>query len=227
MGRPMTLPPASAAAREATSMRPPYPPVIIVQPWAAMAAPVCSARAQRGSGGSSRADPTTPTNNGRGAAGGLVAGDPGSRGSWLGDSAGDELIATHPLSAGQGDDGAAQYPFGVLASGVDGQGPADLRLAARLVDVPVQAQHGLVFLQRVPDRGGADPGDHRHAAFHDRAEFPVEESCLVDGRVARRYVEVEDRPVGAAERLGLPVDIRGELFFGQFPGRVPGGLVRV
>src|SRR5438874_3039544 len=185
MGRPMTLPPASAAAREATSMRPPYPPVIIVQPWAAMAAPVCSASAHRGSGGSSRADPTTPTLSAGGATSGPAAGDPGSRGSWLGDSAGDELIATHPLPAGKGDDGAAQHPFGVLAAGVDGQGPADLRLAARLVDVPVQAQHGLVLLQRVPDRCRADPGDDRHAAFHDRAEFPVEEDCLVDGRVAR------------------------------------------
>src|SRR5690242_125629 len=180
MGRPMTLPPASAAAREATSMSPPYPPVIIVQPWAAMAAPVCSARAQRGSGGSSRADPTTPTHSGRGSDCGLVADDPGSCGSWPGDSAGDELIATHPLSARQGDDGAVQHPFGVLAARVDGQGPADLRLAARLVDVPVQAQHGLILLQRVPDRGGADPGYHRHAALHDRAELLVEENCLVD-----------------------------------------------
>jgi hypothetical protein len=89
---------------------------------------------------------------------------------------------------------------------------ADLRLAARLVDVPVQAQHGLIFLQRVPDRGRADPGDRRHAALHHRAELLVEDNCLVDHRVTRRHVKVEDRPVGAAERLGLLGDVRGELF---------------
>src|SRR5580693_5079530 len=151
MGRPVTRPPASAAAREVTSIRPPYPPVITVQPWAAMAAPICSAGRQRGSGGDSRADPMTATVR-------LT-------------SPGDELIAAHPLLAGQGNDGTAQHPFGVLAARVDGQRPADPSLAARLVDVAVQAQHRLVLGQRVPYRGGADPGDHRHAALHDRAEL--------------------------------------------------------
>jgi hypothetical protein len=56
-----------------------------------MAAPSCSAGPQRGSGGESRADPMTATMRPR--------------------SACDELIAAHPLLAGQGDDGAAQHLF--------------------------------------------------------------------------------------------------------------------
>src|SRR5579859_618699 len=114
MGRPTTRPPAGAAAREATSIRPPYPPVSTVQPRAATAAPICSAGRQRGSGGDSRADPMTAT----------------VRLTSPGESAGDELIATHPLLAVQRDDGPAQHPFGVLAARVDGQRPPDPSLAA-------------------------------------------------------------------------------------------------
>src|SRR5580700_10955894 len=119
----MTRPPASAAAREATSIRPPYPPVSTVQPWPAMAAPICSAGRQRGSGGESRADPMTATVR-------LT-------------SPGDELIATHPLLAVEGNDCTAQHPFGVLAARVDGQRPADpgrpplVQLPARLPGHPV------------------------------------------------------------------------------------------
>jgi hypothetical protein len=58
-----------------------------------MAAPICSAGMQRGSGGESRADPMTATVQGT--------------------SAGDELIAAHPLLAVERDDSAAQHPFGV------------------------------------------------------------------------------------------------------------------
>jgi hypothetical protein len=75
-----------------------------------MAAPICSAGRQRGSGGESRAEPMTATVRET--------------------SAGDELIAAHPLLAGQRDDGAAQHPFGVLAARVDGQRTADPRFAA-------------------------------------------------------------------------------------------------
>jgi hypothetical protein len=73
-----------------------------------MAAPICSAGRQRGSGGESRADPMTATVR----------------------LAGDELIAAHPLLPGQRDDGAAQHPFGVFAARVDGQRTADPGLAA-------------------------------------------------------------------------------------------------
>src|SRR6266702_8396966 len=105
-----------------------------------MAAPVCSASTQRGSGGASRAEPMTAT---------VSAGRAGAGVGAETESACDELIATHPLLPVQRDDGAAQHPFGVLAAWVDGQRPADPGLAARLVDVTVQAQHRLVLHQRV------------------------------------------------------------------------------
>src|SRR5438874_584237 len=110
-----------------------------------MAVPTRSAGAQRGSGGSMRAEPITATVSGSAVAGSAVSGSAGngsaSRGPVVGAcvlpcSAGDELIATHPLLLRQGDDGAAQDALRILAARVDREGAADPGLAARFVDVP-------------------------------------------------------------------------------------------
>src|ERR1700739_4786477 len=101
-----------------------------VQPIAAMAAPICSASTQRGSGGERRADPLTATVSAHVAVPGSTARAACASGPGLSRSAGDELVATHALLSGQRDDGAAQDAFGVLAARIDRQGAADPGLAA-------------------------------------------------------------------------------------------------
>src|SRR5215831_19792854 len=129
-----------------------------------MAAPARSASAQRGSGGSSRADPITPTVTDC--------------------SSGNELIAAHPLLRRQGDHGAAQDALGVLAARVDRERAADPGLAAGLVDVPVQAGEDRRRLQQQEHRSDRDV----HAkGVHDQG---VPHGHLADqaGRVAGEVV---------------------------------------
>src|ERR1044072_1263840 len=52
------------------------------------------------------------------------------------------------------DEGAEQRGVVVLAAWVHDDGPPDARRSAPLVDVPVQAEHGLVFGDRLGDRRG-------------------------------------------------------------------------
>src|SRR5512138_895745 len=58
------------------------------------------------------------------------------------------------------DQAAAQPAFAVLAAGVDAGGAADLHDALRFVDVTVQAEHGLIFLDGLADGRAASAGEH-------------------------------------------------------------------
>src|SRR5437870_2224354 len=60
-------------------------------------------------------------------------------------SPGGVLVAGQPAT-GQGHDPTLELPLAVLAARVEALGPAQTEPAARLVDVPVQADGGLVAL---------------------------------------------------------------------------------
>src|SRR5919201_4818305 len=62
----------------------------------------------------------------------------------------DELVVAQPLLPVERHERAVQHALGVLAAGVDADGLAELRDAARLVDVPVQCERRLVALDDVP-----------------------------------------------------------------------------
>src|SRR5438309_7387110 len=56
---------------------------------------------------------------------------------------------------------AVEDALAVAGSRIDAHRAADLCRAASLVDVPVQAEHGLVALDQLADRGAAGGGHHR------------------------------------------------------------------
>src|SRR4029079_6502237 len=66
-----------------------------------------------------------------------------------------EQEPSHLLLAVQVNNRSAQVALLVRAAGINAELSADTAVAARLVDVPVQRQRRLVFLDRPPDRRGA------------------------------------------------------------------------
>src|SRR5215472_10329238 len=119
MGSPTVRPPAAAAPRATAAIRPPYPPVMTVQPCPASRPPSRTASSCRGSPGAIRADPSTATST-RAARPGCVSAC---------DSACDELVTTDTFLLGQSHDDPAQHALAVLAARIKRQRLSDPRLA--------------------------------------------------------------------------------------------------
>src|SRR5260221_1267610 len=203
MGSPTVRPPAAAAPRPTAAISPPYPPVTTVQPCPASSPPSRSASSCRGSPGPIRAEPSTATSTG--AASPAPGSGPG------GVSPRDELVATDTLLLGQGHDDPAEDTLAVFAARIERQGLANPCLAAGLMYMTVQAEHGLELGERLPDGRAADARDHRRAAPRDRPELLVERHGLVDRRVLGRDMKVEDGPGRIGELGGLAVDQGGQV----------------
>src|SRR5260221_1210134 len=217
MGSPTVRPPAAAALRETAAISPPYPPVTTIQPCPASRPPSRMASTCRGSPGRIRAEPSTATST-------CAPRGPGGPGRV---SPRDALVATDTFLLGQGHDDPAQDAFAVLAARIERQGFAYSRLAAGFMNMSMQAEHGLDPGERLPDRRASDSGDHRGAAARDRPELLVERHRLVDRRLLRRDMKVEDSPGRIGELCGLAVDEGGQVVFIELARRVPRSAVRV
>src|SRR4030081_1036960 len=80
-----------------------------------------------------------------------------------------------------------------FAAGVHAHRRADLPLAARLVDVPVDREQRLALLDHPPYRRRADGAAQDIARGDGGAEVLVEDRGRVEARVVRRDVDHEDR----------------------------------
>src|ERR1700742_3354988 len=114
-----------------------------------------------------------------------------------------DLPGAHAALRLEVEDRAAEDPVAVVGAGVDADRRADLFVARRLVDVPVQAEQRLVAFDRLARRPRADTDHPRPAGVGDRAQLLVEFGRLVEVRLERRAVEVEDglRRIAQLRRL--------------------------
>src|SRR5215813_14993866 len=152
MGSPTVRPPAAAAPRATAAIRPPYPPVMTVQPCPASRPPSRTASSCRGSPGAIRADPSTATSTGAARPGCVSACDSVCA------SACDELVTTDTFLLGQSHDDPAQHALAVLAAWIKRQRLSDPCLAAGFMNMAVQAQHGLETRDGLPDRRAPHSG---------------------------------------------------------------------
>src|SRR5579875_1151413 len=115
-----------------------------------------------------------------------------TRGPVTASSRGEEEVKVAPV-LGDVDNGAAQEVRRVVAAGVQTEGRADLLCGARLVDMPVEAHHRLVALDRFPHRLASDGNEAGPATADDRLERLVELRRDVEPAAVGRAVEVHDR----------------------------------
>src|SRR5512142_3413683 len=126
------------------------------------------------------------------------------------------------------DQAAAQDALAVLAARIDAGGTADLDLALGFVDVPVQAEHGLVFLNGLAHGGAARAGVHHLAAAHDRRRrigAPIELGAQVERGVDRRHMEIEDGALEIADLRAHLFDNLAQLLVGDLTWSLPRGRV--
>ena len=103
---------------------------------------------------------------------------------------------------------------------------ADLPLAARLVDVPVDRQQRLALLDHPTHRGRADRAAQDVAGGDGGAEVLVEDRRRVEARVVRRHVDHEDGTPRIAHLLGQLVEPPVQLLLRHLTRRVPRRRVR-
>src|SRR6266540_5766674 len=109
---------------------------------------------------------------------------------------GGELM-TDGFSSPDRHDQSPQHPLSILAPRVQRGGPSVLGDPSGFVDVSVDADGGLIPLQRVGDGLRPRAVVHRLSVLDDglgRPDRCVELHAGVQPRVQRRTVEVEDRP---------------------------------
>src|SRR5712691_3883604 len=126
----------------------------------------------------------------------------------------DQLVVAQAFLAVEDDERAVEDALGVFASRVDADGLADLDHAARLVDVPVEGDGGLVALDDVA-HGLRAGGGHRHRSAAD------------DRLPDRRHMQVEDGPLGIVDVRDEALEMLLELVLGQLARRMPGRRVGV
>src|SRR5207245_2230180 len=109
----------------------------------------------------------------------------------LSSSSVDQLVALDPFFGVELVDGPLALPFLVLPAWVDRQRLADLHRAFALMDVAVQGDERLPAFDRLTHGGRAD-GPQRAPAVQ-QLQVRVDRGCLIQTRLVRRAVQVEDR----------------------------------
>src|ERR1700745_1097968 len=103
----------------------------------------------------------------------------------------DQLVALDPFLGVELDDRPHEHSFLVRAARVDGQRLPDLDRALALVDVAVQREQRLALLDRLAHGGRADRAERATAV--EQLEIGVDGRRLIETRLERRAVQVEDR----------------------------------
>src|SRR3954453_14602015 len=94
-------------------------------------------------------------------------------------------LAGSDLAAAQLDHGPVDDALRVGAPGVHARGLADLRDRLRLMDVPMQREHGLDLLDQGPHGGRADGHDPWLAPVEDDLQVVRELRGTIEARVVR------------------------------------------